>query len=673
MLHKTTRRAVSALLTLALILSLIPAPPTSASGGQGETRDWIYIDALADISLTGQAALDMLGDMSELLLSIESGDSYMPDGQMMYYAPPSSAMDMSDYDVLNFAGRIGDFTVDDASGVVTVDSAYEAAAYMMYRIMSGTGYTVTYTQPGVDWGGWKGVYSMVFTPSADMPYSGSQAGAIARQIADFVYAYFPHYFIIGTLPLSKTKDGGKYLDTVTVVLAHTVGGDEKHWEDERAEVEKLYSDLKVDDDEEESLWNVYKYLAENVVYNLKAPCNQEAYSALVNKSSVCNGYALATSMLCFRMGLDVPYMNGYAGGAHAWNLNLTGYEKSSPSSIRLVDTTWGRGSDAKVNDEHFNKPLDDYRDKRIWSKYYESYIAYVHGIDDYNFHQGMMFNSDPGITYGGVKDLTVPGSVEGFSINLSPEKETFTATVTSTFTSIKAYSVDGGVKWKPYKADTFSDAKFTKLLNKELKLRLSDKDIDRNTKQPEDGAQIVTFADINKRPAPKLVINYELKADDSGDTAGHWVLADKPPRGQKAKAFTEDIHIGLPDSTNKKLDGNNWGTYTSIPVMEMSGTKPEKRVYLYRHAPKEEDGVYTPASKMKKVTATSRQKAPNYKVSKGKINIKANTWVQRDGGTAKLYTDKAILSDPGTYTLWMAATDKKPSSEVKQPLLVILP
>lgn len=107
-----------------------------------------------------------------------------------------------------------------------------------------------------------------------------------------------------------------------------------------------------------------------------------------------------------------------------------------------------------------------------------------------------------GIDYAGVQDVIVSGSETGFFIDLNKE----IITVPSTYTPV-AFSIDGGVKWKEAK-DRLSAAKFPKLLSKDLSLRLSDKPIDKTTKKPADGAAIVSFAKINRRPAaPKLAIN----------------------------------------------------------------------------------------------------------------------------------------------------------------------
>lgn len=67
---------------------------------------------------------------------------------------------------------------------------------------------------------------------------------------------------------------------------------------------------------------VYEYLVNTVDYNENAPDNQNIYSALVGKSSVCAGYSRAAQYLLNNMGIECIYVVGTAQGqeAHAWNI-----------------------------------------------------------------------------------------------------------------------------------------------------------------------------------------------------------------------------------------------------------------------------------------------------------------------------------------------------------------
>lgn len=79
---------------------------------------------------------------------------------------------------------------------------------------------------------------------------------------------------------------------------------------------------------------VHDALMQSVAYEVSAPMNQSAYSALVNGRSVCAGYARAFQYLMQQMGIPCYYCTGYAGEEHAWNIvRIDG-------TYRNVDVTW---------------------------------------------------------------------------------------------------------------------------------------------------------------------------------------------------------------------------------------------------------------------------------------------------------------------------------------------
>lgn len=67
---------------------------------------------------------------------------------------------------------------------------------------------------------------------------------------------------------------------------------------------------------------IYEYLVNTVDYDENAPDNQNIYSALVGKSSVCAGYSRAAQYLLDIMGIECIYVVGTAQEqeAHAWNI-----------------------------------------------------------------------------------------------------------------------------------------------------------------------------------------------------------------------------------------------------------------------------------------------------------------------------------------------------------------
>lgn len=66
---------------------------------------------------------------------------------------------------------------------------------------------------------------------------------------------------------------------------------------------------------------VYKAIQNSCAYDENSAMNQSAYSALVNKSSVCAGYARAFQYIMMQMNVPTYFCSGYAnGGNHAWNI-----------------------------------------------------------------------------------------------------------------------------------------------------------------------------------------------------------------------------------------------------------------------------------------------------------------------------------------------------------------
>ncbi|MCR4738701.1 MAG: hypothetical protein K5886_00405 [Lachnospiraceae bacterium] len=97
---------------------------------------------------------------------------------------------------------------------------------------------------------------------------------------------------------------------------------------------------------------VHDRLIDDVSYQISSRMNQSAYSALVNGSTVCAGYARAMQYVLMELGIPCYYCTGFAGENHAWNI------------VRLddgfynVDVTWDDNEPGKY--DYFNKTDYDY-------------------------------------------------------------------------------------------------------------------------------------------------------------------------------------------------------------------------------------------------------------------------------------------------------------------------
>ena len=72
----------------------------------------------------------------------------------------------------------------------------------------------------------------------------------------------------------------------------------------------------------EKIKYIFKYLVDTVDYDQNALDNQNIYSSLVGKRSVCAGYSRAAQYLLKQMGIECIYVVGTVKeqGAHAWNI-----------------------------------------------------------------------------------------------------------------------------------------------------------------------------------------------------------------------------------------------------------------------------------------------------------------------------------------------------------------
>lgn len=120
---------------------------------------------------------------------------------------------------------------------------------------------------------------------------------------------------------------------------YTSAGEERKMRKQQIEtaVQECLNIIGIDGSEYERIKRVYEYIINTTEYELEAPDNQNIYSVLVNKRSVCAGYARTMQYLLEKMGIYSIYVIGTASGqeAHAWNI------VQCDGAFYHVDTTWG--------------------------------------------------------------------------------------------------------------------------------------------------------------------------------------------------------------------------------------------------------------------------------------------------------------------------------------------
>ena len=114
---------------------------------------------------------------------------------------------------------------------------------------------------------------------------------------------------------------------------------------QEAEVDKavsnLLAELKLEGKSDyDKLAAIYDWMCENITYDYANKNNdsytlkRSAYAALINRTAVCQGYAVLLYRLALECGIDAQII---AGDDHAWNIVKVG------GLYYNLDTTWGAG------------------------------------------------------------------------------------------------------------------------------------------------------------------------------------------------------------------------------------------------------------------------------------------------------------------------------------------
>lgn len=111
------------------------------------------------------------------------------------------------------------------------------------------------------------------------------------------------------------------------------------------EVDRIIASIPAGCTDYEKIVYIYEYIAENTDYVPESQNNQNIISVLLNKSSVCSGYAKTFQYIMYRLGIPCTIVTGRAGVPsvnHAWNMvELDG-------EYYHVDATWGDMQNYKI-------------------------------------------------------------------------------------------------------------------------------------------------------------------------------------------------------------------------------------------------------------------------------------------------------------------------------------
>lgn len=129
-------------------------------------------------------------------------------------------------------------------------------------------------------------------------------------------------------------------------------------------IEEVFDELSIDTmkSDYEKIVAIYDYICDNVVYdytNLEDDTydlKYTAYAALINKTSVCQGYANLLYRMLHEAGIDSRIITGIGnGGGHAWNI------VEINDKYYYADATWDA---VRTEYEYFLKGTTDFVDHK---------------------------------------------------------------------------------------------------------------------------------------------------------------------------------------------------------------------------------------------------------------------------------------------------------------------
>jgi hypothetical protein len=164
-------------------------------------------------------------------------------------------------------------------------------------------------------------------------------GEVTNEILFTVLYDFPELFWTDG---EVTSTGYEFPAHVVVEPTYVCSKEERAKREQEVQgvAEQIIENIPQGYSEYEKIKYVYEYIVNQVAYVDEAPDNQNIYSSLVRKESVCAGYAKEMQYLLEQMEIPCIYVVGDATSdkgkeAHAWNIVLCN------GAYYHVDATWG--------------------------------------------------------------------------------------------------------------------------------------------------------------------------------------------------------------------------------------------------------------------------------------------------------------------------------------------
>ena len=215
------------------------------------------------------------------------------------------------------------------------------------------------------------------------------------------------FFCDGSSKMTVYEDHTEFYPGYTCTLSEK---EQKQAQIETAS-EECIAGISGDASEYDKIRYVYEYIVNTVDYDENAPDNQNIYSALVGKNSVCAGYSRAAQYLLGKIGIECIYVVGTAQGqsAHAWNI-VSCSGKYYQMDVTFADPVFlSAETGEKLPGDTVNYDYLCCTDNEIFTDHKPSTdISYpVCDSDDLNYYKmnGMYYEAfDPQIILGAMND-----------------------------------------------------------------------------------------------------------------------------------------------------------------------------------------------------------------------------------------------------------------------------
>lgn len=158
----------------------------------------------------------------------------------------------------------------------------------------------------------------------------------AQKIQKYLVRNCPRMFLLKDWDATIIKKNGKIIGQKFFVGNGAQNGDAYHKQLLATEksVSEILKKIKPDMDVYQIIKLIQTEYEHMVKYSNTGSCG-DIRGSFINHKAVCGGYSKGYEYLLQRVGLECIWVNGHAGGAHAWNFtNLYG-------NWYLSDTTWG--------------------------------------------------------------------------------------------------------------------------------------------------------------------------------------------------------------------------------------------------------------------------------------------------------------------------------------------